>query len=62
MCHVARERMTLVMVAHEMAFTRDVCSQLLLMLQGRIHEVGPPEEVFTTPNTPEQRSCIDMAH
>ncbi|MBT9382949.1 amino acid ABC transporter ATP-binding protein [Pseudooceanicola sp. CBS1P-1] len=59
---LAKEGMTLVMVTHEMAFARDVCSRLVFMHQGRIHEVGRPEEVFANPKTPELRSFIGMAH
>ncbi|WP_424934616.1 amino acid ABC transporter ATP-binding protein [Amaricoccus macauensis] len=55
---LAAEGMTLVMVTHEMAFARDVCSRLVFMHQGRIHEMGAPEEVFSNPKTPELRSFI----
>ena len=58
---LASEGMTLVMVTHEMAFARDVCSRLVFMHQGRIHEVGAPEEVFTNPRTAELRSFIGMS-
>ncbi|MBW6417775.1 amino acid ABC transporter ATP-binding protein [Celeribacter sp. PS-C1] len=59
---LASEGMTLIMVTHEMAFARDVCSRLVFMHQGRIHEMGAPEEVFTNPQTPELRSFIGMSH
>jgi polar amino acid transport system ATP-binding protein len=48
------------MVTHEMAFARDVCSRVVFMHQGRVHEIGPPHEVFTNPKTPELRSFIGM--
>ncbi|OCX58169.1 amino acid ABC transporter ATP-binding protein [Thioclava sp. SK-1] len=57
---LAAEGMTLVMVTHEMAFARDVCSRVVFMHQGRIHESGPPEQVFNNPQTPELRSFIGM--
>ncbi|WP_341485867.1 amino acid ABC transporter ATP-binding protein [Thioclava sp. GXIMD4215] len=57
---LAAEGMTLVMVTHEMAFARDVCSRLVFMHEGRIHEIGAPEEVFANPKTPELRSFIGM--
>lgn len=59
---LAAEGMTLIMVTHEMAFARDVCSRLVFMHQGRIHEMGAPEEVFSNPKTPELRSFIGMSH
>ena len=48
---LAREGMTLLMVTHEMRFARDVCSRVVFMHQGRVHEIGPPEEVFAAPRT-----------
>ncbi len=59
---LAAEGMTLIMVTHEMAFARDVCSRLVFMHQGRIHEMGAPEEVFANPKTPELRNFIGMSH
>lgn len=58
---LAREGMTVIMVTHEMAFARSVCSRVVFMHQGRIHEIGPPEEVFGTPKTPELRQFLGMA-
>jgi len=50
---LAGEGMTLLMVTHEMKFARDVCSRVVFMHQGRVHEIGPPSEVFANPRTPE---------
>ncbi|RWM24647.1 amino acid ABC transporter ATP-binding protein [Mesorhizobium sp.] len=55
---LASEGMTLVMVTHEMRFARDVCSRVVFMHQGRVHEIGPPEEVFANPRTPELRQFL----
>jgi polar amino acid transport system ATP-binding protein len=55
---LAAEGMTLVMVTHEMRFARDVCSRVVFMQQGRVHEIGPPEEVFASPMTPELRQFL----
>ena len=57
---LAAEGMTLLMVTHEMRFARDVCSRLVFMHQGRVHEIGPPEEIFANPQTPELRQFIGM--
>lgn len=59
---LAAEGMTLIMVTHEMAFARDVCSRLVFMHQGRIHEMGAPEDVFAQPKTAELRSFIGISH
>ncbi|WP_108261105.1 amino acid ABC transporter ATP-binding protein [Mangrovicoccus ximenensis] len=55
---LAAEGMTLLMVTHEMAFARDVCSRVVFMHQGRVHETGRPEEVFANPQTPELQSFL----
>ena len=57
---LAGEGMTLIMVTHEMRFARDVCSRVVFMHQGRVHEIGPPEEVFANPKTPELQQFLGM--
>jgi len=59
---LASEGMTLIMVTHEMRFARDVCSRVVFMHQGRVHEIGPPEEVFAHPRTPELRQFLGVTH
>jgi len=58
---LAADGMTLLMVTHEMRFAREVCDRVVFMHQGRIHEEGPPEEVFARPRTPELRQFLGMA-
>jgi polar amino acid transport system ATP-binding protein len=57
---LAAEGMTLVMVTHEMRFARDVCSRVVFMHQGRVHEIGAPEDVFSNPRTPELRQFLGV--
>jgi polar amino acid transport system ATP-binding protein len=57
---LAAEGMTLLMVTHEMRFARDVCSRVVFMHMGRVHEIGPPHEVFSNPQTPELRQFLGM--
>ncbi|SEH97460.1 amino acid ABC transporter ATP-binding protein, PAAT family [Rhizobium tibeticum] len=57
---LASEGMTLLMVTHEMKFARDVCSRVVFMHQGKVHEIGPPEEVFADPKTPELRQFLGV--
>ncbi|APG88964.1 amino acid ABC transporter ATP-binding protein [Sinorhizobium americanum] len=57
---LAAEGMTLLMVTHEMKFARDVCSRVVFMHQGRVHEIGPPEEVFANPRTPELKQFLGV--
>ncbi|SCX34869.1 amino acid ABC transporter ATP-binding protein [Agrobacterium rosae] len=57
---LAAEGMTLVMVTHEMKFARDVCSRVVFMHEGKVHEIGPPEEVFSAPKTPELKQFLGV--
>ena len=43
---LAQEGMTMLVVTHEMAFARDVSSQVVFMHQGVICEQGTPAQVF----------------
>ncbi|MEW6124784.1 MAG: amino acid ABC transporter ATP-binding protein [Pseudomonadota bacterium] len=58
---LAAEGMTLLMVTHEMRFAREVCDRVVFMHQGRVHEVGPPDAVFESPNTLELRQFLGRA-
>src|SRR6476620_1236035 len=55
---LAAEGMTLMMVTHEMNFARKVSDRLVFMHAGRIHEIGPPAELFANPQTPELAQFI----
>ncbi len=44
--NLAEERMTMVIVTHEMAFARDVANKVLFMDQGIVVEQGTPDFVF----------------
>ncbi|MCG5481189.1 amino acid ABC transporter ATP-binding protein [Sinorhizobium alkalisoli] len=57
---LAAEGMTLLMVTHEMRFARDVCSRVVFMHHGRVHEIGPPDEVFANPQTPELKQFLGV--
>ncbi len=51
---LADQKMTMVIVTHEMAFARDVANHVIFMDDGRIVEQGTPDEVFG--NTKEERT------
>jgi polar amino acid transport system ATP-binding protein len=55
---LAHEGMTLILVTHEMRFARDVGTKLVFMHQGKVHEEGPPKELFAAPKTPELTQFI----
>ncbi|WPO97822.1 amino acid ABC transporter ATP-binding protein [Pseudomonas sp. HR96] len=46
---LANEGMTMLIVSHEMRFVREVSDQVAMMDQGRIVEIGPPEQIFDAP-------------
>jgi polar amino acid transport system ATP-binding protein len=46
---LADKNTTMIIVTHEMAFARDVASKVIFMDEGRICEMGTPEQVFGNP-------------
>ncbi|MDR1070645.1 MAG: amino acid ABC transporter ATP-binding protein [Gracilibacteraceae bacterium] len=46
---LAAERMTMIVVTHEMGFAREAASRVIFMDQGRVAEEGRPEEVLDRP-------------
>jgi len=59
---LAAEGMTLLMVTHEMNFARKVSDRVIFMHQGRVHEMGPPSELFSAPKTPELQQFLASIH
>ncbi len=58
MQHLAGEGMTMLVVTHEMAFARDVSTQVVYMNQGVICEQGPPADVLENPQRQETRDFL----
>ncbi|MDL2207041.1 amino acid ABC transporter ATP-binding protein [Eubacteriales bacterium OttesenSCG-928-N13] len=50
MRELAKERMTMVVVTHEMGFARDVADRVVFMEDGQIVEQGSPEQIFHSEN------------
>lgn len=59
---LADEGMTLLMVTHEMGFARKVSDRVVFMHQGRVHEMGPPDALFSRPQTPELQQFLASVH
>ena len=55
---LAQEKMTMVVVTHEMAFARDVAQRVVFMDGGVIVEEGPPEQVFGAPQQERTRKFL----
>lgn len=47
---LAKEKMTMMVVTHEMAFARDISDRIIFMDEGVIIEEGSPEQVFLHTN------------
>ena len=55
---LAKEKMTMVVVTHEMNFAREVSDQVIFMDGGVIVEQGTPQEVFLHPQNPRTRQFL----
>ncbi|MFY8151752.1 MAG: amino acid ABC transporter ATP-binding protein, partial [Hyphomicrobiales bacterium] len=53
---LAAEGMTMLIVSHEMGFVREVASKVVFMADGKVVEVGPPQQIFDAPQT---ERCAD---
>ena len=42
---------TMIVVTHEMEFARRVSDRVMFMADGKIEEMGPPEQLFTRPQS-----------
>ncbi|WP_157015571.1 amino acid ABC transporter ATP-binding protein [Mesorhizobium xinjiangense] len=41
--------MTMILATHEMGFAREVADRICFLQSGRVHEQGPPAEIFGSP-------------
>ncbi len=58
MKELAKDGMTMVVVTHEMGFAREVADRVIFMYDGRIAEVGTPDEIFTNPQNPRTQQFL----
>ena len=59
---LAKEKMTMVIVTHEMAFARDVANYVVFMDGGLIVEAGTPEEVFSNAKNERTKQFLERYH
>lgn len=48
---LAKEKMTMIIVTHEMQFAKELSDRIIFMENGKIQEEGTPEQIFSTENT-----------
>ena len=57
---LAADAITMVVVTHEVNFARQVAHRVVLMAEGEVVEVAPPEEFFTNPRQERSRRFLDQ--
>ena len=55
---LASEKMTMVVVTHEMAFARDISTEIIFMDGGVIVEQGEPNQVINNPQTERMKTFL----
>jgi polar amino acid transport system ATP-binding protein len=55
---LAAEGMTMIVVTHEMGFAREVADRVVFFDGGKIVEMGPPAQIFSTPEHPRTRQFL----
>jgi polar amino acid transport system ATP-binding protein len=58
MRELAKEKLTMVIVTHEMGFAREVASRVLFMNDGNIAADGTPTEIFENPQHPRLKEFL----
>ena len=60
MRELAEEKMTMVVVTHEMAFAREVATKVLFMADGYVQACGTPEEIFDNPTNERLKAFLNV--
>ena len=60
MRELADEKMTMVVVTHEMGFAREVATKVVFMADGHVQEQGSPEEIFINPKNERLKSFLKV--
>lgn len=56
---LAQNRMTMIVVTHEMGFAREVADKVIFMGEGHVIEQGPPDALFSAPKDQRVRDFIE---
>ncbi|EOR22736.1 amino acid ABC transporter ATP-binding protein [Niallia sp. RD1] len=55
---LAKEKMTMIVVTHEMGFAKEVANKVIFMDNGVIEESGPPSSFFTNPQSARTKAFL----
>ena len=58
MKQLAADGMTMLVVTHEMGFAREVADRVIFMYDGKIAEIGTPDEIFSNPQNPRTQQFL----
>jgi putative lysine transport system ATP-binding protein len=53
-----KDKMTMLVVTHEMSFAREVSTHVVYMAEGVIEEEGPPTKIFSNPEKERTREFL----
>lgn len=59
---LAKEKMTMLVVTHEMGFAREVADRVIFMDDGKIVEEGTPEELFNNPQNERTKAFLSRVY
>lgn len=57
---LASEKMTMIIVTHEMSFAREISDRVVFMDQGVVLAEGTPEEIFVNPEQPRIQAFLNI--
>ena len=60
MRELAEEKMTMVVVTHEMGFAREVATKVVFMAEGRVQEQGTPAQIFDNPQNERLQAFLNV--
>ncbi|WP_131113886.1 amino acid ABC transporter ATP-binding protein [Lichenihabitans psoromatis] len=55
---LASGQITMLIVSHEMSFVRDVSHRVAFMADGKVQEIGPPDQIFDAPTVTRTRDFV----
>lgn len=59
---IAKENMTILVVTHELNFAKMVANKIVFMADGKIEEIGTPEEIFENPKSEKLKGFLTLSH